>query len=147
MAWFSILNHFFKASVICGRKRGWWFSSGASCCEGSTVHWSFGIFCIFLDIVDHCCGSVTFWYGSGSCYFHQWPSRWQDGLLLREATFTSFFKIKSYEEVTKQYGRNQKCSSYFFLMVEGSGSVPLTNRSGYGSWKPKNLRIWIRNIA
>jgi hypothetical protein len=28
---------------------------------------------------------------------------------------------------------------------EGSGSVPLTNGSGYG--KPKNLRIWIWNTA
>ena len=60
------------------------------------------------------CGSVTFWYGSGSvplingygavsnsgsCYFRQWPSRWQQKKILLdtfETTFTSFFKdIKS----------------------------------------------------
>ncbi len=37
------------------------------------------------DSYPQCCGSVTFWYGSGSadlytngsCYFRQWPSRWQ----------------------------------------------------------------------
>ncbi len=34
------------------------------------------------------------------------------------------------------------CFSYCFcLMMNGSGSVPLTNRSG--SERPKNLRIWI----
>ncbi len=58
-----------------------------------------------------CCGPVTFWYisgsrsgsGSGSCYFRQWPSRWQLKinnfnkffcLLLFEATLISFFKDK-----------------------------------------------------
>jgi hypothetical protein len=35
-------------------------------------------------------------------------------------------------------------SNYFCWMIEGSGSVPLTNGSGSG--RPKNLRIqiWIR---
>jgi hypothetical protein len=41
-------------------------------------------------------------------------------------------------------------SYYFYLMIEGSGSVPRTYRSGSG--RPKNLwilriRIWIRNNA
>jgi hypothetical protein len=40
---------------------------------------------------------------------------------------------------------NQGFSYYLCLMMEGSGSGPLTNRSGSG--RPKNIRIWIRNTA
>ncbi len=63
-----------------------------------------------------CCGSMTFWCGSGSLpltngsgcgcgsfYFHQWPSRCQQKtnlkkisrILLFEGTFTSLFKGKN----------------------------------------------------
>ncbi len=42
-------------------------------------------------------------------------------------------------------GRNQGFSYNFCLMIEGSGSIPLTNGSRSGSWKPKNIRI--RNTA
>ncbi len=64
--------------------------------------------------------------GSGSCFFRHWTSRWQLKIfifaeyVLFEATFTSFF-------ITS-----------FCLMIEGSGSVSLTNGSGgpktYGSY-------------
>ncbi len=42
-----------------------------------------------------------------------------------------------------QNSRNQDFSYYFCLMTEGSGSgsIPLTNKSGSGSRRPKNLRI------
>jgi hypothetical protein len=49
--------------------------------------------------------------GSGSCYFHHWPSRRQQKtnfftkmfcILRFEGTFPSFFKEKSQKEVTKQ---------------------------------------------
>jgi hypothetical protein len=31
------------------------------------------------------------------------------------------------------------------MMIEGSGSIPLTSGSGSGSWRPKNMWIrWIR---
>ncbi len=74
------------------------------------------------NTVQQCCGSMTFWCGSGcgsadpcpwaltnrsgcgsgSCSFHQWPSRRQQKtnlkkfycILLLEGTFTSFFKDK-----------------------------------------------------
>ncbi len=39
---------------------------------------------------------------------------------------------------------------YFCLLIEGSGSIPLTNRSRSGSRTPKNMWIWwirIRNTA
>ncbi len=60
-------------------------------------------------------------------------------LLLFECTLTSFF-IKSQKEVTKQW--ESRFSYYFCLMIEGSGSIPLT--TGSGSRRPKN--IWIRRI-
>jgi hypothetical protein len=47
-----------------------------------------------------------------------------------------FSKIKSQKETT-QNSRNQGFSYYFCLMIEGSGSVPLTN--GSGSRRPKNI--------
>jgi hypothetical protein len=73
-----------------------------------------------------CCRSVTFLYGSGSgsCYFHQWPSRRQQKtnflqkffcILLFERTFTSLFTEKSH----------------------GSGFGSMTNGSGSGSRAPK----------
>jgi hypothetical protein len=62
-------------------------------------------------------------------------------LSLFEGTFTSFFKDKSPKEVTNS--RNQGFSNYFCLMIEGSGSVPLT--SGSVSGRTKNMWIrWIR---
>jgi hypothetical protein len=54
----------------------------------------------------------------------------------------NFSKIKSHKEVKNS--RNQGFSSYFCLMIEGSGSgsVPLIN--GSGSRRLKNIRIRIR---
>ncbi len=56
-----------------------------------------------------------------------------------------FSKIKSQKE--SQNSRNQGFSYYFCIMIEGSrsGSIPLTNGSGSGSRRPKNMWIrWIR---
>ncbi len=66
-----------------------------------------------------------------------------------------FSKIKSRK--MSQNSRNQGFPYYICLMIEGSGSgagsgsesIPLTNGSGYGSRRPKNMwirRIRIRNI-
>jgi hypothetical protein len=67
---------------------------------------------------------------------------WFFCLLLFEATFSSFLKIKSHKEVThKDIG----FSYYFCLMIERSGagsragSQPQTNGSGSGSRRPKNV--------
>jgi hypothetical protein len=52
-----------------------------------------------------------------------------------------FSKMKS--QKGSQNSRNQGFSFYFCMMIEGSGSIPLT--SGSGSWRPKNMWIrWIR---
>ncbi len=52
-----------------------------------------------------------------------------------------FSKIKSQKESLNS--RNQGFSYFFCMMIEGSGSIPLT--SGSGSGRPKNTWIrWIR---
>jgi hypothetical protein len=56
-----------------------------------------------------------------------------------------FSKMKSQKEVAMQY-RNQGVSYYFCLVIEGSGSIPQTNRSGSGSRRPKNIRIRLLRI-
>ncbi len=62
-------------------------------------------------------------------------------MLLFDGTFTLFFKDKSQKE--SQNSRIQDFSSYFCMMIEGSGSIPLINGSGSG--RPKNMWIrWIR---
>ncbi len=69
-------------------------------------------------------------------------------LLLFERTCTSFSKIKS--KKNSQSFRNQGFSYFFYLVIEGSrsgsGSIPLTDGSGSGSRRPKNMWIrWIRD--
>jgi hypothetical protein len=54
-----------------------------------------------------------------------------------------YSKIKSIKK--SQKSENQGFSNYFCLMIEGSGSVPLTNGSGSG--RPKNIRIQIRTTV
>ncbi len=71
-------------------------------------------------------------------------------LLLFDGTFTSFFKDKKSYRSKKTVGIN--VFYHFCLMIEGSGLVYLTNGSGSGSRRPKNIwiiriRIWIRNTA
>ncbi len=61
-----------------------------------------------------CCRSMTFWYGSGSCYFRHWPFRCQQKtnylknfLLIsfwRYCTFTSFSKDKKSKRSHKTVG-------------------------------------------
>jgi hypothetical protein len=72
---------------------------------------------------------------------------------LMEDTFTSFFNDKKSKKKS-QNSRYQGFSSYFFLLIEGSGagsgSIPLTYGSGSGSRRPKNIRlrrIRIRNTG
>jgi hypothetical protein len=52
-------------------------------------------------------------------------------------------KTKSHKDVTKS--RNQGFSSFFCLLMEGSGSVKINYGSGCGSRSPKIIRI--RNTA
>jgi hypothetical protein len=64
-------------------------------------------------------------------------------ILLFKGTFISFLKTKSKKEVKNS--RNKGFSYYFCLLIEGCGSKPLTNRSGSGSRRSKNMWIrWIR---
>ncbi len=109
-----------------------------------------------------CCWSVTFWYGSGSRSMDpylwltepdpkpaivvsdlQGKKKFDICLLFTyffEVTFTSFSKKKKTHKKSKNR-RSQGFSYYFWLMIEGSGSVPLTNGSG----RPQNKRVlWIQ---
>ena len=69
--------------------------------------------------------------GSGSFYFHHWPSRRQQKTNLKKSYSAYYFlkvhlhhfsKIKSQKEVIQQ--KNQGFSLYFCLMMEGSGAGP-----------------------
>ncbi len=87
---------------------------------------------------------------SGSCCFLHWPSRCQQKTIFNKKFSAYYFlkvhlhhfsKIKSQKE--SQNRRNQGFSYYICMMIEGSGSIPLT--SGSGSGRPKNMWIpWIR---
>ncbi len=95
-----------------------------------------------------CCGSVTFWYRSGSADLCLWtvdpnPAIFvldvQDAnklfcFLLFEGTFTSLSMINVIKK-SPPNSRNQGFSYFFCLIIEGSrpGSVPLTNGSRFES--------------
>ncbi len=90
--------------------------------------------------------------GSESFYFCHWTSRCQQKKVIFFLLITiwryiydlhNFTQIKSQKE--SQNKRNQGFSNYFWMMIEGFGSIPLTNGSGSGSGRPKNM--WIRNTA
>ncbi len=113
---------------------------------------------------QQCCGSMTFWCGSGSadpCLWLMDPDpaifviHLQDvnkkqifkkffGLFLFEGTFTSFSKDKKSKRSHKTSKIKFFLRYYFCLMIYGSGSgfIPLTNGSWSGSRRPKNIRIW-----
>ncbi len=131
----------------------------------------------FSFCCGQCCGSMTFWggSGSGSADPRLWlmdPDSDPDPAIfvidLQDARKKQFFntnfstyyflkvhlhhfsKIKSQKE-SQNSTRNQGFPYYFCMMKEGSGSIPLTSGSGSGSWRPKNMwiriRIWIRNTG
>ncbi len=121
------------------------------------------------DSSSQCCGSMVkiririrgsipltngLGCGSGSSYFHYWPSRRQQKTNLKKMFLAYYFlkvhlypfsKIKSQKEVKNS--RNQGFSYYFWLMIEGSGSF--RHKYGSGSRRPKNtwIRIRIRNTG
>ncbi len=98
-----------------------------------------------------------------SCSFLQWLSRRQQKLIffslqflclfLLDGTFTLFFKDKSHNEFTKQYGTVETKFFLHCLLTEESrlrarsGSVQINYGSGFGSRRPKNIRIRILNPA
>ncbi len=100
-------------------------------------------------------GSMPLTNGSGS-HFRHWPSRGQQKtdffndkvflLFTFWGTFTSFFKdIKPNRSNTSYITVGIKVFLTIFLMTEGSRSMPLTNGSGSGSMRFKNImnkRLW-----
>jgi hypothetical protein len=89
------------------------------------------IFCpVYRNSSYHCLGSVTFWYGSGSCYFRQ----------------TSFFKEKSHKEVTIQ--EDWKLFFTIFAWHDRRIRSRIRTRTFYvsGAGRPKNIRIRISTL-
>jgi hypothetical protein len=92
---------------------------------------------IFVIDLQDASKKLTFFYTIFSAYY------------FLKVHLHHFSKIESQES---QNSRNQDFS-YYFCMIEGSGSeagsgsIPLTSGSGSGSGRPKNMWIrWIRTI-
>ncbi len=107
-----------------------------------------------IDFSFHqCCGSVTFWYGSGCGSGSSDPylplcngSVFGSGRSKNNEGSECGTLVKSHKK--SQNSRNQGFSYYFCLTMEGSGSV--TNGCGCGSGMAKNiwmLRIRIHSTA
>ncbi len=113
---------------------------------------------------NQCSGSMTFWCGSGSGDPCLWlvdldPDPAIFVIDLQDASkkliFSTIFSACYFLKVHLHYFSKIKVkkshkivgfSYYFCMMIEGSGSIPLT--SGSESGRPKNTWIrWIRNTA
>ncbi len=105
-----------------------------------------------------CCGSMTFWYesgsadpcltngsgfGSGSCYFRHWPLRRHQKTnffkafycwLLFEGTFTSFLKDKS--KKSHKTVRRSQGFSYYFCLIDRRIRIRIQEAQ----------KLWIRRI-
>ncbi len=115
------------------------------------------------------CGSITFWCESGSadpCLWLMDPD-WDPAIFVIDLQHANkklifwnsfsayyFLKVHLHHFSTKkghkkksQNSRNQGFSYYFCLMIEGSGSIPVTNGSAPGFMRPKSIRIRIHDAA
>jgi hypothetical protein len=90
--------------------------------------------------LHQCCGSKKFLFGSGcgskSCYFRKRSSRFQQKKIFSKVCAYYFLKVhlnhvSKKKNINKSLNRRNQCFSYkFCLMIEGSGSISLTNGSG-----------------
>ncbi len=78
---------------------------------------------------QQCCGSMKFWYGSGSA----------DPYLV--SNLTSYFLKVHLHNFSKMKSHKEVAIQYFCLMIEGPGSISLAKGSGFGTGRPKNMRI------
>ncbi len=125
------------------------------------------LFCFAHFPLDQCCGSMTFWRGSGSADPCLWlmdpdsdpdpdifvidPQDAKKNNLKKSFSAYNFLKghchlhhfSKIQSQTKSQNSRNQGFSYYFCLTIEGSGSgsISLADGSGSGSRRPKNIRI------
>ncbi len=127
MTWYSKYIHFLLAFWICLRVncmcRFYCFSSVPDPLR----------FVTDLDPWIRTVVPLTTGSGSGSCSFRQWPSRCQP----KNYFFQCYFTFWQYRNHTRNW--NQGFSYFFCMMMEGPGSIYLTNGSGSG--RSKNLQI------
>ncbi len=103
--------------------------------------------CQIFDLCfGQCSGSVTFWYGFGSCSHWQWLSRCQQKVSFFPSLFCLILTVGTLISVFKD-NKSQKTvegvvclNTGIFLIMEGSGSVwiimdpdPKTYGSGSGT--------------
>jgi hypothetical protein len=123
-----------------------------------------------LTYYDQCCGSMTFWRGSGSgsadpCLWLMDPD--PDPaifvIVLQDASkktnflhnFSAYYFLKTHlhhfskinSQKESQNSRNQGVSYYFCMMIEGSGSVSGRPENMWIRWIRIRIRIRIRNTA
>ncbi len=72
---------------------------------------------------QQCCGSMTFWYGSGSCSFRQGPSKCQKNNIF--ISFFAFYFLKVHLHNSSKIKVIKMSYQYFCMMMEGSGSVQI----------------------
>ncbi len=104
-------------------------------CSSSSKH--------YQSCLKQCCGSMTFWggsgCGSGSCYFRHWPSQDVNKKLIFKSLFLliTFWRYMYVIYKDKRSKRSKKAIGIkvflpFFMVIEGSR-------------RPKNMWIrWIR---
>ncbi len=97
-----------------------------------------------------CCGSMTFWRGSGSgcgcgsgcgsgsCYFRHWPSRCQQKTNFKNS-FSAYHLLRVHLHHFLKIESHKAVGIKVFLTIFALWS--LTNRSGSGSRRPKSIRI------
>ncbi len=92
------------------------------------------------ELQNQCCGSVTFWYGSGSgrpypsltvsvigsSLVREWLTRCQKTKVFFSSFFVEhFLKVKKSKKKSQRSRKEIKVLNFFFLLMEGSGSVQI----------------------
>ncbi len=167
----SYTNCIFKSWIFCNRFDQHCYASGMIYTRSGSDQ-----SCRF-HLSNQCCGSMTFWCGSGSGSAD--PCQWlmdsdpdpdpaifvidlQDAnkklSFLKKISTYYFLKVHLHHflkiKVKKSHNsRNQSFSYYFCMMIEGSGagsesgSGSIPLTNRSGSGRPKNMWIRIRNIV
>jgi hypothetical protein len=91
---------------------------------------------------------VTNGSGSGFCYFRHRPLRCQPKTNFLKQFFCSLLFEGTFT-LSQKESQNSRIPDFFYccMMIEGSGSIPVTSGSGSGRAKNTRIRIRIWNTA